>query len=219
MNYKIVVGLFTLVILSSFNQQNLGGELKVESINNAQNDSVNLSINNGQYRGTVYTDSVGTIYNLRYMPVTLTNNSTKPIRLQMNFANEYNFPIANIREKFNVFPMPNEWAIEGSEITDSMIDELPKYINTPVLDKTLQPGEKFLFAIGVKYIRGKTGGVLPNSIFTMEDKAEFKECDRLKNEDFSSLLIKGLGFKFSVSGSCFIIPCGNYSYIESNNGK
>jgi len=214
MKIRIVIGLLSLLILCSFKQQNLNDVLKDECVIYKQNDSVKLLINNGQYRGTVYTDSIGTIHNLRYMPITITNVGTKPIRLQINFANEYNFPIENSSENFNLFPLPNEWAIEGSEITDSMIDELPNYINKPILDKTLQPGEKILFAIGTKYIRGKTGGILPNSIFTLEDKEIFEECDLFKNDVLSSNSPKELGFKFSVSGSCFIIPCGNYLFLK-----
>ena len=212
MKFRIVIGQMALLMSCFYNGPNSKDNLQLKNARNQQNWSDKLIINNGQYRGTVYTDSLGDIYNIRYMPITITNDDIIPIHLQISFAKEYDFPIAASLEKFNVFPLPIEWANDGAEISDSMIDQLPKYISEPILNKTLEPNEKNLFAIGTLYRRGKTGGLLPKFLFIQNDQEIFSECDWLMNEHLSSMPQLSLGLKFSISGSCFKIPCGKISH-------
>ena len=80
---------------------------------NAPNQRLKLNsgllIHNGQYRGTVYIDSLNNNYNIKYIPITITNDSTISIHLQIAFSKEYDYPIADAGESFKVFPMPKEY--------------------------------------------------------------------------------------------------------------
>lgn len=212
MKYKIVSGLLIVLAICSCNQQKSKGNIKPENIAIHQNDSDALLIKNGQFRGVTYTDSLLSNHNLRYMPVTIANDSTITMHLQINFANEYDFPVSNSNEKFNVIPMPNEWAIDGGEVTERMLDELPKYITKPYLNKTLEPGEEILLAIGTLFRQGKTSGIVPNSLFQYRDGTILSECDWLIEQESSPNSQVTLGLELSSSGRCIRIQCGHISY-------
>ena len=110
--------------------------------------------------------------------------------------------------------MPKEWT-DTITITDSMFDELNNYIDKPLLNETVDPGEKFVVAIGTLYPRPpKNCGVLPNALFTHSDRRIFPTCDWLMKEDPSSNLQIALGLKLDFGESCTIIPCGQISYPE-----
>ena len=205
MKFGTIVGLFTVLIVCSCVQQ------KPKS---------GLLIDNEINRGTGYTDSLGTYYNIRYIPITITNDSTIPIHLQMTFSKEYDFPIAYGGQKFKVIPLPKEWALDGVEITDSLIKELPKYIDKPLLNETLEPDEKYVLAIGTLYSRPANCGVVPNALFLQNKRGLYYACDSLINHDKStnSKLALELKLDFYPDGitkeSCIIIPCGQISYSE-----
>jgi hypothetical protein len=180
-----------------------------------------LRIHNGINRGTDYTDSQGTKYNLRYIPITITNESTRPIHFQIAFEKEYDYPRRfRIDEPFNVFPMPEEWGMDGVEITDEMINELLRYIDQPSLTKTLEPGEGIVAAIGTRYL--PTGrGVLPNALFVQSDRDKFQDCDDLMNHEESQNPQLALGLKLDIClvqqrdpVGCVLIPSGQLSFPE-----
>ena len=99
MIFRTIFGLLiVLIVCSCFQQTSIDG-LPIES---------RLRIENGINRGVSYTDSLGTRYNLRYIPITITNDSTFPIHIQIAFSNEYDYPTAYGDEKFKVFSFPKK---------------------------------------------------------------------------------------------------------------
>jgi hypothetical protein len=194
MVFKTLIGLLIVLIGCSSNQQTSKGGLRIE---------------NGINRGTRYTDSLGTNYGITYIPITITNDSTIPMHLQIAFSNEYDFPHPDSDEKFKLIPLPKEWALDGVEITESMINELPKYIDKPLLNETIEPGEKIVVAIGTLRPVPTNCSPIPNVLFTYSNSDNFKACDSLMNQDKSANSQLVLGVKLDYCGGrCIIIPCG-----------
>ena len=201
MKFRTIVGLLIVLIGCSCIQQPSNSGLLIE---------------NGINRGISYTDSLGTNYSIRYIPITITNDSTIPIHLQMAFSKEYDYPIAYGNQKFKVFLMPKEWATDRGTITDSMVVELKIYIEKPLLNETIEPGEKYLLAIGTLYPNpAKISGVLPNLLFAQSNGDNFQSCDFLMDQDKSTNSKLALGLKLVFNESCLIIPCGKISYPEN----
>jgi hypothetical protein len=179
-----------------------------------------LTIENGINRGTGYTDSLGTDYNIRYIPITITNDSTISVQLQINFSKEYSNPLASSNHDFNIISMEREWAVNGGKITDSMFIELIADIKYPLVKKILKPGEEFLLGIGTRYHRA-TGYVapLPEVLFVQGDRDSFQLCDSLLfGERIESNVALGLKLIFNRGQSnerCAIVPCGHISYFEN----
>ena len=198
MNFRIVLGLLIMLIACSGNQQTLKSGLLIENRIN---------------RGINYTAPQGTDYSIRYIPITITNDSTISIHVQLAFSEEYSNPYPHIEEKFKLIPLPGEWALDGVDISENMIEELPGYIENPVLNQTITPGEKIILAIGSLYPRpAKSTGVLPRLLFAQSDTTPFPDCDRLVKEEPESNLPIPLGLKIIFGERCKIIHCGQISY-------
>lgn len=201
MKFNTVIGLLFMMMICSCTQHSAQSGLKID---------------NGINRGISYTDSIGADYNLRYIPITIINDSSIPIRLHINFLKEYNYPQSDKKEKFRLILLPEEWALEGIGVTESMMTELPNYIDKPLLNNTLEPGEKFLVVIGTLYPRPpKNSGILPNTLFTHNRRDMFTECDWLMQEDPLSSPKNTLGLKLNFGNRCMVIPCGQISYPDS----
>ena len=218
MKLRTIVGLLIVLMGCSCFQRTTKGELQIEkgSIQHLGSKS-GLLIDHGVYRGSGYTDLLGTNYNLRVNPITITNDSTIPIHVQITFSKEYDYPIAYGDEKFKVIPLPKEWAQNRTtdSMFDSMFEKLPNYIDKPVLNETVEPGEKINLAIGTLYpIPGDNWSVVPNELFAHSDGGIFPTCDWLMKEDPSSNPEIALGLKLVFTQSCIIIPCGQISYPE-----
>ena len=180
---KTLVGFFIVLIGCSGNQQTSKNRLTIEDDPNQHQEwKSGLLIENGINRGIGYTDSLGNNYNIRYIPITITNDSTIPIHLHIVFSQDYDYPIEYGETQFKVIPLPKEWALDGVEVTDSMVDALQNSLNKPSLRYTLEPDEKWVFAIGTVY--QPTGyGVLPNALYVQGDKPSFHECKNHLNRD------------------------------------
>ena len=198
MNIRIVLGLLLALSACSGNQQTLKSGLLLENRIN---------------RGIDYTDPKGTDYSIRYIPITITNDSTISIDVLLAFSKEYNNPYPYSEDKFKLIPLPREWALDGVDITESMLDELPSYIQNPVLNETISPGEKIVFAIGSLYPRpAKSTGVLPRLLFAHSDTTTFPECDRFMIKEPESNQTIPIGLKIIFGEKCKIIRCGQISY-------
>lgn len=173
-----------------------------------------LQIENGINRGVNYTDSLGGTYSIRYIPITLTNDTNLSIQLQLTFETA-DYLDSNSREPFNLIPLPERWAMDGVEITDSLLNELPKHLQQPTVSKILKPGEKWLMAIGTVYPRpARFTGVLPHTLFTHTTAAVFSECDWDMEEIPSSGAPLSLGLKLRLGGNCMVVPAGQMTYLE-----
>ena len=173
-----------------------------------------LQIENGINRGVNYTDSFCDTYSIRYIPIALTNDTNLSIQLQLNFATtDYLDP--NSQEPFKAIPLPERWAMDGVEITDSLLNELPQYLQQPSVSKTLKPGKTWLMAIGTVYSRpAKFTGVLPHVLFTHTTEAAFSECDWGMEESPSSGAPLALGLRLRLGGNCMVVPAGHMTYLE-----
>ena len=213
MKYRTIVGLLIVLIFCSCAEQTTKGEPQLENDPNQHLvPKSGLLIDNGINRGISYTDPQGTDYSIRYIPITIANDSTIRIHLQIAFSKEYNYPHPD-NDEFKLIPLPKEWALDGVGVTEGMIDELPKYIDKPLLNETIEPGEKMILAIGSLYPRpAKTTGVLPRILFSQGDTTAFPECDWLMEEDKSSNHQIPLELKIIFGERCMIIRCGQISY-------
>lgn len=179
----------------------------------AQPTTSGLLIDNGMYRGTVFTDGSGATYNLRYMPITISNDSTVPIQIQLEFSKEYNFPEPYNDKTFGVVPLPEEWGLDGVGITDSMRRDLSGVIDKPILQKTLKPGEKALIAIGAFYPRpAESSGVRPDEMFAFETLGMLSDCEWEMEADPSLNDRPALGLRLRFGNSCRVISCGFVSF-------
>ena len=222
MRFLKMICAFLALVINSCSQQPSNSEPQIRTDQGqhmAQKSG--LSFVHGGYRGTTYTDSHGTVYNLRNNPVTITNDSTVAIQIQITFAQEYDYPPGNGDEKFRVFPLPKTWAQEGTTDSefDSMRITLPKLIDQPFLNDTLAPGEKLALAIGTIYPRpAEKWSVVPNELFAKSDGVSLPVCDWLKDEEPSVSPADigsdgALGLRLVFTQSCMIIPCGQISYL------
>ena len=207
MIFRAIVGILIVLIGCSRNQQPPKSGLQIEK---------------GPNHGVGYTDSLGTKYNVRYIPITITNDSTIPIHLQIAFLKEYDYPIALGAEKFKVFLIPKE--LTPDKVTYDSVsyelgnNELRNYFDrglnpSNILNETLEPGKKCVIAIGTIYPRPpKVCGVLASELFVHSDRGAFTTCDWLMKEDPSSSPQIALGLKLTLRESCMIISCGQISY-------
>ena len=96
-----------------------------------------------------------------------------------------------------------------------MYEKLPNYVDKPLLNETVEPGEKISLAIGTLYpITGDNWSVDLNELFAHSDGGFFPACDWLMKEDPPSNPEIALGLKLVFTQSCIIIPCGQISYPE-----
>lgn len=218
MIYRTIVGLMIAMSVFACNQQSSKTGLDTQNGTELYSQSQSgLTIDYGINRGTGYTDSSGTKFNIRYIPVTITNDSIIPIRIQIEFSKEYDYSGYHGYQKFKVIPLSEEWALDGLEITESMITNLSKYIDNPTWNKTLDPGEKCVFAVGTHY-QAINYGPVPNGLFSQDKKRLYLDCDSPHNQNKSTHPQLALALKIDFyhwtlpPEGCRIIPCGKISY-------
>ena len=169
-----------------------------------------LRIENGHYRGTVYTDEQGIAYWMRYMPVTITNGSTIPIHIQVAFEKEYYSVDHKEGTEYKIVPLPAAWAADGKGITTSMRTALKEHIENPTMAISLQMGESISLAIGTL---STECGLLPKALLSRIDLEQTKTCESrfgAQNNDGTQLEI-GLDLRL-CDNSCILIPCGVISF-------
>jgi hypothetical protein len=219
--------IFLLIVFVSFTQCDDGKPEHTSTNKQAIEDDsehfhrskTGLKIEYKPTRGQSYTDESGTKYQLRHIPVMITNDSTISINIQLAFSKEYDYPIAYKDEQFKVFSMSKDWALDGVEITDSTLRELPKYIDHPEMHKTIQPGETFMFAIGTLYPNSVNYGAFPVALFSHDNRTLHHECNQLIDSEklnisplVLELLIGFTGGSQASPDSCITISCGQISY-------
>lgn len=205
-----------MLVCSCFQQTSKGGLGPKNESKHSFTSKSGLQIKNQINRGINYTDSLGIDYRIRYIPISITNDSTISIHLQLEFSKEYNHPNPESDEKFKLIPLPEEWALDGAIVTDSMLGNLPKYIQHPNINTTVRSGEEIIIAIASMYPRpAKTTGVLPRILFTQNEITNFTECGRLLRKDRLSNQQMPIALKVIIGEWCMVIPCGQYSYFKN----
>ena len=175
-----------------------------------------LLIENKINRGINYTDPQGIDYSIRYIPISITNDSTISIEVQITFSKEYNYPYPYNEERFKLIPLPREWAMDDTDISESMTNEIASYIENPVLNKTIKAGEQIVFAIGSLYPRPTNStGVLPRRLFAQGETEIFENSDWSMEKNRSLNQQIPMVIKIIFGEKCTIIPCGHISYLEN----
>lgn len=192
-----------------------------ESNNAKQLSNLGLQIDNSPNRGLNYTDTLGSKYSYRNIPITITNDTIFPIHLNLALSGEYDYPSRYGDHKFKVFLLPKE--LTQNEVTydtttyELRLNELRRYFDKGLyppynLNETLNPGEKCVITIGTLYPRPTKCGVLPNALFLNNRIGPFDQCDYLVKLDESTNSRLALMLKLDFCNSCTIIPCGQLSY-------
>ena len=114
------------------------------------------------------------------------------------------------------------FALDGVEISDSLLKELPKYKYKPFLNETLDSNEECVMTIGILRSRQpELCSATPYGILEYRDRGITPSCEWAMNEDQASNPELALGLKvgFCTIGeeykSCTIISCGQISYAEN----
>ena len=112
-----------------------------------------LYIENGPRQGMQYVDSNGAEYNYRYNTITIWNDSTVAIQLEIGFSEMGRNLIDSIKSKIFLLPRhltPNEQHFDTGGISEELKKFLDFEIDNPVhLSKVLNPGEKCVLTFGV----------------------------------------------------------------------
>ena len=173
-----------------------------------------ITIENQLNRGTNYTDSNGVDFNLRYIPVSITNNSCHTAKLKLNFLKEYQTPDPENKHLFKLNALPEEWAMDGVDLTASMMDQLSNYLASPTLNKLIQAGETFTLAIASLYPRPVNfSGVLPQALVTNHHSEQHKDCLIVQTYAEPKQSNIPLMLKISVGDNCSLIPCRQIKFI------
>lgn len=216
MTVRIILGNFLILLFCTCSWQPSKKEGSRDEIANHKIAlKSGLLIENKVNRGTNYTDPQGNDYSIRYIPISITNDSTVSLHVQVVFATEYNYPHPNSDIKFRLIPLPKEWAMDGVEISESMFDAIPNFIENPVLSETIRPNEKIVFALGSLYPRpAELSGVLPRKLLLQEEAANHPDCDWTLESERSSGQHMQLGLKIRFGEICKIISCGQIYFNE-----
>jgi nitrate/nitrite-specific signal transduction histidine kinase len=159
-----------------------------------------LNIKNGQRQGSQYIDSTKTLYFYTYTTMEITNDSVKPIKLNIGFSQVSITWRDTLKTKIFLLPqrLTPKMQQYNADMSDELIRFLDKDIDKPVnLDKTLNPTEKCVVTFGVL-----TDNKYPDP-----------------TTPFGSRLLLSKGSESTISCSLeinetLIIPCGQISYIE-----
>lgn len=187
-----------------------------EANSNPENQTLNsnaLKIENGFRRGIGFSDSTGAEFNLRYIPITLSSDTSIPIKVILDFQSEYvHEPRPGLEEKFRLVALPEKWALDGIGVDEEMLSLLPAQIAKAGMIIELLPGDSYLLAIGSIYDKNPVCGIIPSELFVIDKGKLSDDC----MNDLSSSHTKGaqinLGLKLDYcSDGCTLISCGSVS--------
>lgn len=173
-----------------------------------------VHIDNGVNRGFFFENSTGIKNGLTYIPVSITNESGKTWELHLKFAEEYDFPDSSNNEKFQLVVLPEIWALDGVDITDEMIKELPTYLQSERFSKEIKPKETMVLAIGTyRQVPSISSVPIPNELFIQSEKGLLNECAFYGPEEPVSDTSTALWLKLLVDINtdapwCISVPCG-----------
>ena len=215
-NIRIIITLLIISINYSCTRRSSQGQHIDHKLDRTHvNCSLGLSIKNGINRGSSYTDSTGTDFSIRNIPIKITNDSIIPVQIHINFSKEYNHPNRKIGEQFKLIPLSTSWGLDNVEISEKMLDEIPYLIQKPNFHSIIKPGEELIFSIASIYPRpAKSTGVLPRTLFEEFMIENFDGCIALQHNTPTLKHRVPLNLKVVFGEQCMIIPCGYISYLE-----
>lgn len=159
-----------------------------------------LNIENGPRQGMQYFAS-GTEYNYRYNTITIWNDSTIAIQLEIGFSEMGMNLKDSIKSNFFLLPRhltPNEQHFDTGGISEELKRFLDFEIDNPVhLSKVLNPGEKCVLTFGVL------------TDIKYPDPTTPYETELLTSREKTSTI----SLKLKINDK-LIIPCGQFSYLQ-----
>ena len=176
-----------------------------------------LKIENGINRGIGFTDSFGAKYNIRYIPISLFNDTSQFINLELSFSHQYPNPSASTDNGFKIVPLPSNWVRDGAEITDSLLVAFKENLDQPEMNITLSPGEERSIGIGTVYPQGLSyPSPLPYGLVVRGEQGQTYPCEyRLKQNNSiseSELELQLVLYWSSLEEFCGIVDCGRLRY-------
>lgn len=160
-----------------------------------------LYIENGLRQGMQYVDSTGAEYNYRYNTITIWNDSTVAIQLEIGFSEMGMNLKDSIKSKIFLLPRhltPNEQHFDAGGMSEELKRFLDFEINSPVhLSKALNPKEKCVLTFGVL-----TDTKYPDPTTPYETKL-------LTSHENTS----AISLKLKINDT-LIIPFGQFSYVQ-----
>lgn len=203
--FKNLVGFLILLLLQGCTGSSSNSGMQNDS---AEKLSSGFSIQNGSRRGSTYVDSNGTTFVYYYITTTITNDSTLPMNLTINFSKKKN--LTNDTLKSPVFMLPrktlrqeNPLPVETPQIDLGMSKELKWFLGNvaqiPVsLDTVLNPN-------GVCVL---TFGILNNVTY-----AEPYGIGLKVSPEVSTTPTLVLSFD-RIPDEHYLIPCGEISFTQ-----
>jgi hypothetical protein len=160
-----------------------------------------VTIENGQGQGFVYSDILNDKYFCRHFTTNITNNSVAPIHVKISLANQYYYLNSKDSLKSKVFILPRELVLNklgfdnlASKAVKSFLD-----VGLPVfLDKIITPKENYAITFGTLTKMGQSS--VPD--ITLISK---------ENESTLSLSLK---LESNLKSSPLIIPCGQITFAN-----
>lgn len=191
-----VKNIFRLFIFISLYGCSVNSDSHVSKSSQAK---LGLEIENGQRQGFQYFDSAKTEYNYRYNTITITNDTTVSIQIEIGFSEHDLNEIAYSK----VFLLPRQLTPNKQQFDNSISVGLKRFLDLGTykpehLSETLEPNEKCVL----------TFGVLTKTKYS--DPTTPYETKLLTSKEISSTI----SFKLKINDT-LIIPCGHLTYIEN----
>jgi hypothetical protein len=170
----------------------------VSQVSRAGQTQFGIYIENGPRQGFQYFDSAKTEYNYRYNTITITNDTTVSIKLEIGFSEKDLKDISYSK----VFLLPRQLTPNKQQFDNSISEGLKRFLDLDTdkqeyLNKTLKPNEKCVLTFGVltdtKYADPTTP--YETKLWTSKKNSSAISC-RLKIND------------------TLVIPCGHFTYIN-----
>lgn len=160
-----------------------------------------LHIENGQRQGMQYYDSSGTEYNYRYNTITIWNDTTVAIQLEVGLQELGINPKDSIHSKFFLLPRhltPKQQQFDTGGISAELKKFLESEIDKPVhLSKAVNPQEKCVLTFGVL------------TDIKYPDPTTPFETELLVSKENAS----AISLKLKINDS-LTIPCGQFTFIK-----
>lgn len=160
-----------------------------------------LYIENGPRQGMQYFDSIGAMYNYRYNTITIWNDSTVAIKLEIGFSKMGMNLKDSIKSKFFLLPRhltPKQQHMDTGGMSEELKRFLDFEIDNPVhLSKVLNPREKCVL----------TFGVLTDTKYP-DPTTPFETALLTSHENSSAISLK-----LKINDT-LIIPCGQFLYMQ-----
>ena len=185
-----------------------------------------IYFDHGSWTGGYYNDKNGDTYLYRSITTCITNDSTIPLNIEIEFLNELKCKNEFNERSMKIFILPKELSGDKQYNYPGVSPELQKYLDNNILEssslnKQLNPKEELTITIGVLNYNKNYG---PNQMALISDrlKPHFISHDSVIVNSISSKkpldLFIALDFASSEKDStCFshlCVPCGQISYMN-----